>query len=56
MVKKVIKKIITRVNIRAGLAVVGLVCVGVGIGVVWHWGAGLAVGGLGLWIDAQFGK
>ena len=43
-------------RLRAIGAMVGLLCVAVGVGVLWHWGAGLAVGGLGFWIDMQYGK
>ena len=41
---------------RAIAAIIGLVCFAVGVGVVWHWGGGLAVGGLGLFLDMEFGK
>ena len=50
------QKLLMRINVRAVFAAAGLVCIGIGVGVVWHWGAGLAIGGLGLWADMNFGK
>ncbi len=41
---------------RALAATVAVVCIGIGVGVLWHWGAGVATGGLLLWIDMQVGK
>lgn len=36
--------------------VISLAAMAAGVGFWIHWGAGLAVGGLGLWIDLQYGK
>jgi len=37
-------------------AIFAVICFGVGVGVVTHWGAGVAADGLLLWIDVNFGK
>lgn len=35
------------------LGLLGIVAAGVGVGAWLHWGIGLAVGGLLLWLDTQ---